>query len=169
MAGDEETAATQDETSDAGEPRREDTDRPDADKQHGDDKDWSSELAVLWNAALALTNALRGFCTAILGLARSEWQLARASLPLLLGTAVLLVGLALSLWASVVALAGWGLYVATGSVAWALTALLGLQLALTLLALWWLRRICHNMSMPATRQELTALLARVRSKPGAGP
>lgn len=127
------------------------------------DKDSLTDDAMAtWRAARAFARAARGFAMAMVGLARSEWQLALASWPLVFAILVVLVGLSLSLWASVIALAGWGFYVLTGSVGWALAALIGLHVALLVSARIALRRTSRHMTMPATRRELHGLAERVR-------
>ncbi len=122
----------------------------------------AADALAVWDATRALADSVHGFARALLGLAQSEWRLARASWPLLVAVSIILVGLSLSLWASLIALLGWGLYVATGAVGWALAALVGVHLVLLLLARWLLRRTARNMTMPATRAELQDLVARAR-------
>lgn len=121
-----------------------------------------AEAGAIWDAVRALAVAVRGFAAALLGLARSEVRLARASWPLVFATTIVLVGLSLSLWASLIALVGWAFFVLTGSVGWALAALVGLHVVLLVATRWVLRRGVHNMSMPATREELASLLERAR-------
>jgi hypothetical protein len=116
------------------------------------------DLPAAWDAARDFARAARGFVSALAGLARSELHLARASWPWVFALLVLLVGLALSLWISLIALAGWSLYVATGSVGWALAALVGLHLVLLIAARLILRRTARNMTLPATRAEIGSLL-----------
>jgi hypothetical protein len=118
------------------------------------------DLPAVWAAARDFARAARGFAGALAGLARSELHLARASWPWVFALLVLLVGLALSLWISLIALAGWSLYVATGSVGWALVALVGLHIVLLVAARLILRTTARNMTLPATRAEIGSLLQR---------
>ncbi len=124
------------------------------------------DLVATWDAVRTLLGAARDFVTALLGLARSELHLARVSWPLVFALVVLLVGLSLSLWISLIACIGWSLYVATGSVGWALTALVGVHLVLLVIARFTLRRTARNMTLPATRAEVRGLMERARRRSG---
>ena len=124
----------------------------------------TAEALAIWDAMRVLARAVHGFLLALAGLARSEWRLARASWSLVFSLTIVLVGISLSLWASLIALIGWGLFVATGSVGWALTALVGVHLVLLLVARLALKRSSRNLTMPETRRELNTLLARARGK-----
>lgn len=120
-----------------------------------------------WDAARALLVAARGFVLALAGLARSELTVARASVPWIIAFSIILVGLALSLWLSLVALAAWALYIATGSIGWALAALALLHVLGLFVTAWALKRSSRALTMPATRAQVQGLLARARGRPAA--
>lgn len=128
------------------------------------DDSLTADAVAVWDAFNAFAHSARGFVVALLGLARSEWKLAKASLPVVFTTVIVLVGLSLSLWASLIVLVGWGLFLLTGSVGWALTALVGLHVVLLVIGSWLLKRASHNMTMPATRSELHGLVDRARGE-----
>lgn len=132
------------------------------------DDSLTADAVAVWDALNAFAQSARGFTIALLGLARSEWKLAKASLPFAFALTVVLVGLSLSLWASLIALAGWVLYVLTDSVGWALAALVGLHGVLILGVRWIHKLTCRNMTMPATRGELQGLVARAKGKMDTG-
>lgn len=118
-----------------------------------------------WDAARALLLAARGFIVALFGLARSELRVARASVPWVIALSILLVGLVLSLWLSLIALVAWVLYIATGSLGWALSGLVLLHGLAALLVAWALKRTSRSLTMPATRAQVQGLLARTRHRP----
>ncbi|RAP57090.1 hypothetical protein [Oleiagrimonas sp. MCCC 1A03011] len=123
------------------------------------------DIPAAWEAARTLFDATREFAVALFALARSELRLARVSWPLVFALVVVLVGLSLSLWASLIALIGWGLYLLTHSVGLALAALVGVHIVLLVVARLLLRRTARNMTMPATRAEMRDLFARARRAP----
>lgn len=164
MAGDEEAALSADSEPDkasASGYAHADTEAP---GPAATDDSLTADAVAVWDALNAFAQSARGFAIALLGLAGSEWKLAKASLPIAFALTVVLVGLSLSLWASLIALAAWGLYVLTSSVGWALAALAGLHVLLLLVVRWLLKRASHNMTMPATRSELHGLVDRAKSK-----
>ena len=124
------------------------------------------DLAATWDAVRVLLDAVREFAVSLYWLARSELRLARVSWPLVFTLLVVLVGLGLSLWISLIALLGWGLYVATGAVGWALVALVGLHLGLLVAARIMLRHTARNMTLTATRAEVRGMLERARKRTG---
>lgn len=167
MAGDEEVALSASAERDSRDKAREsESAQADADAAGpaATDDSLSADAVAVWDALNAFAQSARGFVIALLGLARSEWKLAKASLPFVFAFTVVLVGLSLSLWASLIALAAWGLYVLTSSVGWALAALAGLHVVLLFIVRWLLKRASHNMTMPATRSELHGLADRAKSK-----
>ncbi|MGB8636411.1 MAG: hypothetical protein WCD36_14195 [Rhodanobacteraceae bacterium] len=157
MAGGEAAAATQ-------KPEDSTAEHSQAAENPAADETLTAEALAIWDAIRVLARAVHGFALALAGLARSEWRLARASWPLVVALAIVLVGIGLSLWASLVALIGWGFFVATASVGWALTALVGVHLVLLLVVRLALRRSSRNLTMPETRRELHGLVARARGK-----
>lgn len=122
------------------------------------------DFVAAWDAVRVLLDAVREFAVTLLGLARSELRLARVSWPLVMALLVMLVGLSLSLWISLIALIGWALYVATGSIGWALAALVGVHLLLLVATRLTLKRTARNMTLPATRAEVRGLLERARKR-----
>lgn len=113
-----------------------------------------------WHAARDFVRATGDLVLALGALLRSELSLARAAWPRMLGLLAVLAGLGLTLWLSVVALATWGLYVLTGSVGWALVALIVAHVILLCLARIGLKRTARHMSLPETRSEVRELLHR---------
>jgi hypothetical protein len=112
------------------------------------------DIAATWEAVRALLEAVYEFVTGLFALTRSELRLARVSWPLVFALLVSLVGLSLSLWASLIALTGWGLYMLTASVGLALAALVLLHLVLLVGVRMLLRRTSRHMTLPATRAEI---------------
>lgn len=123
-----------------------------------------SPLAALGEVGSALRDALHSWGR----LAASEARLARANLPFMIGSVVALVFFVVSLWVVLVVLAGWGLYLLTASVTWALVALATGHLVL--MALMWLglRHLLHQASMPHSRAQLRVLWATVQRQTAAG-
>lgn len=119
-------------------------------------------FARVFRAGAGLAEALRDSLTALVALATAEARLLRASVALVLIGAVALVAFAVSLWACVVALIGWALMVATGSVGIALGILVALHLGLVV-GIWFaIRRAVHHASFPGTRDELQVLGRELR-------
>lgn len=168
MVGNEESALSPDRDS-AGSceedfaPTGSDTEQPTASNDS-----LTADAVAVWDALNAFARSARGFVMALLGLARSEWNLAKASLPVVFALTIVLVGLSLSLWASLITLAGWALFLLTDSVGWALAALVGLHVVLLVLGRWLLRRAFKNTTMPTTRSELRGLVDRARGKTNKG-
>jgi hypothetical protein len=134
-----------------------DTDeRPDA--QEGAEKSApEAQLGATFAAGADLFAALRRVAVAVKALLLAEARLLRASVGVLFLSGVALVAFAVSLWVCTLALIGWALTVATGSVGVALAILVVLQLIL-IVALWyWIKRVVHQASFPATRAELRTL------------
>lgn len=114
-------------------------------------------------AGAELLQALRRVATALLALLASEARVLRASVALVFLGSVALVAFSVSLWACAVALIGWGLVLATGSVGIALALLVLLHLMLVV-AIWFaIKRVIHHASFPATRTELRALGGELRT------
>lgn len=117
--------------------------------------------AVL-TAGAGLFGALRRVATALAALLAAEARVLRASVAVVFLASVALVAFSVSLWACVVALIGWALAVATGSIGLALVILVVLHLILVA-ALWFaIKRAIRQASFPATRTELRALGGELR-------
>lgn len=143
-----------------------DADAPNADAAATSDAgarpETSASLDATFAAGVGLFNALRRVATALVALLVAEARVARASVALVVLGTVALVAFAVSLWACVVALVGWTLFVATGSIGIALAILVALHLILCV-AIWWLlKRLVQHASFPGTRSELRALGAELR-------
>ncbi|HET6631396.1 MAG TPA: hypothetical protein VFG73_01650 [Rhodanobacteraceae bacterium] len=121
-----------------------------------------ARITAAWAALRELWSAVEGVFHALFGLAGSEWKLAKAALPWVVVLGVLLGALALTLWLTLVALLGWGLYVGIGSLGWTLAAVVGVHLVVMGLAALVLRRTARMLTMPATRTELHDLAGRAR-------
>lgn len=128
------------------------TDAPDAAREAAD-----NQLGAMLAAGKDLLDALRRLATGLVGLLAAEARILRASVSMVFLGAVALVAVAVSLWACVVALIGWALAIATGSIGLALLLLVVLHLVL--MGLLWLaiKRAIHRASFPHSRAELKAL------------
>jgi uncharacterized membrane protein YqjE len=123
------------------------TERPAADAQSG---------AVL-AAGVRLLTALRRLGVSLAALLVAEARVFKASIGVVFLASIALVAFAVSLWFCVVALIGWGLTLATGSVGIALVILVVLHLVLVV-ALWLLiKRAIHHASFPRVRSEFDAM------------
>ncbi len=169
MVGKEESALSPDR--DGAGSREEDFARTDSDTSGpiATDDSLTADAVAVWDALNAFAQSVRGFVMALLGLARSEWKLAKASLPVFFVITIVLVGLTLSLWGSLITLAGWGFFLLTGSVGWALAALVALHVVFLVLGRALLRRTFKNMTMAATRSELHGLVDRARGRTNGKP
>lgn len=116
-----------------------------------------TSFGAVFAAGAGLVEALRRSAATLAALCVAEARLLRASVGVVIVGALALVAVAVSLWACVVALLGWALAVATGSIGIALAILVALHAALAV-ALWLvLARTLRAASFPATRAELAAL------------
>ncbi len=113
-------------------------------------------------AGAGLFAAVRRVATALAALVVAEARVLRASVAMVFLGSVALVAFTVSLWACVVALIGWALTLATGSIGIALALLVLLHLLL-LVAVWLtIKRTIHQASFPDTRTELRALGGELR-------
>ena len=117
----------------------------------------NEQLASVLGTGAQLLAACRRVGTALLALVAAEARLTRASVALVLLGSVAFIALAVSLWACVVALLGWALLRATGSMGIALGVLVAMQLVACVLLALGLRRSVRRASFPGTRAELRAL------------
>lgn len=114
-------------------------------------------------AGAELLQALRRVATALLALLASEARVLRASVAMVFLGSVALVAFSVSLWACAVALIGWGLVLATGSIGIALALLVLLHLMLVV-AIWLaIKRAIRQAGFPGTRTELRALGGELRA------
>lgn len=114
-------------------------------------------------AGAELLQALRRVVTTLLALVAAEARVLHASVAMVFLGSVALVAFSVSLWACAVALIGWGLAVATGSIGIALALLVLLHLILVV-AIWFaIKRAIRHASFPATRTELHALGGELRA------
>lgn len=119
-------------------------------------------FARVFRAGAGLVRALQASLAAVAALAVAEARLLRASVGLVLIAGIALVAFSVSLWACVVALIGWALVVAAGSVGIALGILVLLHVALVV-GLWFaIKRAVHGASFPGTRGELQVLGRELR-------
>lgn len=113
-------------------------------------------------AGAGLFGALRRVATALSALLAAEARVLRASVAVVFLASVALVAFSVSLWACVVALIGWALAVATGSIGLALVILVVLHLILVV-GLWFtIKHAIRQASFPATRTQLRALGGELR-------
>lgn len=126
----------------------------------------ASADAARWREALAagtsLAASLRRVAAAVTALLATEARVLGASFGVVFMGGVALVAFAVSLWACVVALIGWGVAFATGSVGIALGVLVVLHLILVSAIWFWMKRAIWRASFPATRAELHALGRELR-------
>lgn len=119
-------------------------------------------FGAVFAAGAGLFGALRRVATALAALLAAEARVLRASIAVVFLASVALVAFSVSLWACVVALLGWALAVATGSVGIALVVLVVLHLILVA-GLWFaIKRAIRQASFPATRTELRTLGGELR-------
>lgn len=116
-----------------------------------------AELGQLGAAAKQLFGAQLELLSAELGLARSA-----LSWMLLAGLAATIAGVGLGL--TLLALAGVLLAKWFASWVWALLALAVLQLVFLLVAIVFFRRCMHWMTLPATRNEWSAMMRETRAR-----
>lgn len=119
---------------------------------------WGDVLA----AGVGLVAALKRTATALAALLLAEARVARASIALLCLGGVALVACAVSLWACVVLLIGWWLWLATHALGVALGILIVLHVLLVVALWWWLKRVVARARGPALRAELHALRRQLR-------
>src|SRR5690348_14485359 len=110
-----------------------------------------ADVAQLGHAAKELFGAQAELLAAEVGLARSA-----LSWMLLAGLAATVAGVGLGL--TLLALVGVLLAIWFGSWVWSLVALAALQLLFMLAAILFFRRCMHWMSLPATRNEWSAMM-----------
>lgn len=121
-----------------------------------------AQPGTLLAAAARLFAASRLLAVSLAGLLAAEARLLKASAGVVFLAGIALVAVAVSLWACVVALIGWGLAAATGSVGIALALLVVLHLILVV-ALWLaIKRGIRQASFPQTRSEFGALRRSLR-------
>lgn len=122
----------------------------------------AAAFGSVFAAGAELVRALRRVATALAALLASEARVLRASVAMVFLGSVALVAFSVSLWACAVALIGWLLVLATGSIGIALALLVVLHLVLVV-AIWLaIKRAIHYASFPATRTELRALGGELR-------
>ncbi|MGH8233383.1 MAG: hypothetical protein ACREPU_04215 [Rhodanobacteraceae bacterium] len=121
-----------------------------------------AQFGAVLAAGARLFAASRRLVVALAALLAAEARVLKASIALVFLASVALVAFAVSLWACVVALIGWGLTVATGSVGIALAILVVLHLILVI-ALWFaIKRAIHHAGFPRARAEFAALRRGLR-------
>ncbi|HET9819019.1 MAG TPA: hypothetical protein VFP92_07650 [Rhodanobacteraceae bacterium] len=107
-------------------------------------------------AGVRLLTALRRLGISLATLLVAEARVFKASIGLVFIASIALVAFAVSLWFCVIALIGWGLTLATGSIGIALAILVVLHLILVV-ALWFMiKRAIHHASFPRVRGEFAA-------------
>lgn len=131
----------------------------------GDDSSQAAgeaQLGAALAAGLGLFATLRKIAAAVAALLAAEARVLRASVALTFLAGVALIAFAVSLWACVVALIGWGLAVATGSLGAALGILVVLHVILVVAIWFWIKRTIRRASFPMARAELRALGRELR-------
>lgn len=117
----------------------------------------AASFGAVLGAGVGLFDALRRVAATLAVLLVAEAQVARASVALVFIASIALVAFAVSLWACVVALIGWALTHATGSLGIALAILVALHVVLVI-AIWMvIQRAMHHASFPHARAEFGAL------------
>jgi hypothetical protein len=117
----------------------------------------AEQLHALYAAGSGLILAVRRFFVTLKDLVRAEGRVLWTGIPLLFIGFVALIALAVSLWGCTVALIGWALMVATGSLGLAL-GLLVCGHVLLIAGVWFaLKRGVYQVSFPQARAELRAM------------
>lgn len=119
---------------------------------------WGEVLA----AGVGLVAALRRTAIALTTLLVAEARVARASVAVAFLGGVALIACAVSLWACVVVLVGWGLWLVTHSFGAALGILVLLHLLLVVTLWWLLKRVLRQAALPALRDELRMVGGELR-------
>lgn len=114
-------------------------------------------VGALLTAGLRLATATRKSASALLALMHAEAHLLRTSTTLVLLGGIALIAFAVSLWACLVALAGWTLTLALHSLGGALAVLVGVHLLLVVATALFIRRVLRQATFPHSREELSAL------------
>lgn len=99
----------------------------------------------------------RQLAAAVARLLAAEARLFKARVGLVFLAGIALLAFAVSLWACVVALIGWALWIATGSTGIALALLVASHVLLVTACWLAIKRGIHQASFPATRAQLAAL------------
>jgi hypothetical protein len=131
---------------------------PGTEQAAADTAQWREALT----AGASLIAAGRRVATAVTALLATEARVLGASVGMVFMGGIALVAFAVSLWACVVALIGWGVAFATGSIGIALGVLVVLHLILVCAIWFWIKRAIRRASFPATRAELRALGRELR-------
>lgn len=132
-----------------------------ADARRAGDTDASASagdtrLGTILVAGVDLFAALRRLAAGLFELVAAEARILRASVGVVVLGGVALVAFAVSLWICVVALIGWALTLATGSVGIALALLVALHLVLLGGAWFAIRYVVRRASFPESRAEFRA-------------
>lgn len=126
------------------------------------DENSDSQLKAALAAGSALVAASRHLLRALRTLAVAEARVLRAGIPLFFMGAVALVALSVSLWVCLVALCGWLLMLATGSLGIAL-ALLVVGHVILVAGVWFaLKYSLRQATFPQARAELGLLRHSLR-------
>jgi hypothetical protein len=116
-----------------------------------------AQLRNVVAAGGGLFSALRRLLLALRALVAAEADVLRAGIPLAFIASVALVAFSVSLWACVVALVGWLLVVASGSIGIALGVLVAFH-ALLVCGIWYgIKYVVRQLSFPHARGELRRL------------
>jgi uncharacterized membrane protein len=107
-------------------------------------------------AGVRLLAALRRLGISLATLLVAEARVFKASIAMVFIASVALVAFSVSLWFCVVALIGWGLTLATGSIGIALAILVVLHLILVIVLWLLIKRAIHHASFPRVRGEFAA-------------
>lgn len=119
-------------------------------------------VGALLTAGLRLATATRKSASALLALVHAEAHLLRTSTTLVLLGGVALIAFAVSLWACVVALAGWALTLALHTLGGALVVLVGIHLLLVVGTALFIRGVMRQATFPHSRAELVAFRGSLR-------
>lgn len=117
-------------------------------------------------ASLEWLRSLTVMAAALVRLAMAEIALAREDAGRLLVSSLLIIPLLLLTWIAVTVLAGWIVFAQTASVSIALSVFALMQLLAVVFLLNRIKTYRRNLTLPATRSQIIAILDEIRRSPG---
>ena len=114
--------------------------------------DWLQSLAVM--------------AAALIRLAIAEISLAKEDAGRLLVSSLLMIPLLMLLWIALTILAGWIVFAQTASVTLALAVFAAIQLLAVIFLLNRIKTYRRSLTLPATREQMLAILDEIRRNPG---
>lgn len=133
----------------------------------GDEASFSQEIWQELQRAQQLATQVSSWSGTFVSLAWLEAKRALHNLPKMLGIGFALIPLALLTWISLSLLLAWLAYVATGEPTIGFVALFALQLTVSLLCVWQLKRLGAQSTLPETREQLRLFLEELKHNPEA--